>query len=382
LSKLKRGYQAGVGNIKTKDAYDPFPRTGLVKQYEGFIRGEVRDYCKQYPNMRYEEMLAEAVKIAIDFEPKFRPETGYDFSTPLRHHLKGLHRFAQNEFSSWQIPVSKWQLEANRLEQQRNGIGGDDPRVVNFLGGGNGARITLDFQWTQATPVSDITVTYGADGVPPVIDRHRVVIGTQLRNNDWDHANRVVDRATPDVKVVLEDRKPSPTTRGYARAIMAWSECRQREADQEAENQRHGDYAPVFLKPDRMQADIEFYKGREPPKLNPDYIAVCSLSDAYTHDDDWVGNLADTIADGAPANAAADYADQLRNAAETDRLRGVVEAERPFLSPKQATVLNDWLLGNRSIAEVADKVGMTKGGVSKMATRIAETLVTRLKDQK
>jgi hypothetical protein len=106
------------------------------------------------------------------------------------------------------------------------------------------------------------------------------------------------------------------------------------------------------------------------------------LSDAYTHDDDWVGNLADTIADGAPANAAADYADQLRNAAETDRLRGVVEAERPFLSPKQATVLNDWLLGNRSIAEVADKVGMTKGGVSKMATRIAETLVTRLKDQK
>jgi hypothetical protein len=45
-------------------------------------------------------------------------------------------------------------------------------------------------------------------------------------------------------------------------------------------------------------------------------------------------------------------------------------------------VLNDWLLGNRSIAEVADKVGMTKGGVSKMATRIAETLVTRLKDQK
>jgi hypothetical protein len=45
-----------------------------------------------------------------------------------------------------------------------------------------------------------------------------------------------------------------------------------------------------------------------------------------------------------------------------------------FMSPKEATVLNERLLASRPIAEVADRVGMTKGGVSKMATRLAEGL--------
>ena len=282
MSKLKRAYQAGVGNIKVVKAYSPFPRTGLVKKYEPFIRNEVRDYCKQYPSVRYEEMLAEAVKIAVKFEPKFDPNLGNDFSTPLRWHLRELHRFAQKEFSCWQMPVSTTGRETNDLERRRNGIGGDDPRRVNFSGGGNGARFTLDLQWITG-PLIDVTASYSLE------HRHRVVVGTHLRNSEWDYANGVMDRATPDVKVVLEDRKPSPITSAYIAALLAHSEQRQRETDQEAENQRNGDWAPVFLTPNQLRLDIGFYNGRQPPKLEPDYLPIASLSESITNDDGRLG---------------------------------------------------------------------------------------------
>src|SRR5262245_14942708 len=81
-----------MGNIKDEKSYDPFPRTGLVKQYEPFIRAFVGRFCKQYPLVDYQRALLEAVKIAVEFEPTVNPETGYDFSTPLRQHLQGLKR--------------------------------------------------------------------------------------------------------------------------------------------------------------------------------------------------------------------------------------------------------------------------------------------------
>jgi hypothetical protein len=74
-----------------------------------------------------------------------------------------------------------------------------------------------------------------------------------------------VDRATPDVKAVLEDRKPSPITNGYIRAVITHSERQQREANQEAENQRNGNYAPVFSQADEQKIDIGFYEARKPP---------------------------------------------------------------------------------------------------------------------
>jgi hypothetical protein len=305
MSKITRRYQAGVGNIKNDKAYDPFPKSGLVKKYAPFIRSEVRDYCKQYPYVRYEEMLAEAIKIAVEVESRFDPNLGNDFSTPLRWWLMGLHRFAQKDFSSWQMPVPKVRRDANELETRRNGIGGDDPRAVIFAGGGNGSRITLDFEWL--TPRSDLIVIFSRDHDPTApfqcpLDRHRVVIGTQLRNSEWDHANGVVDRATPDVKVVLEGQKPSSITHGYIKAAITHAERQQREADQEAENQRNGDYAPVFLKPNHQSIDVAFYEGRKPPKLEPDYEPVASLDETHTDDEASKSTLADTIADGSPAS--------------------------------------------------------------------------------
>jgi hypothetical protein len=342
------------------NTYDPFPKAGLVRKYAPFIRKEAAEYCKMYSYVRPEEMLAEAIKIAVEFEPNFDPSLANDFSTPLRHHLKGLHRFAQKQFRSWQMPVSKAQRDANELERKRNGIGGDDPRAVNFSGGGNGARFTLDFQWL--TP-----------------DRHRVVLGTQLRNSDWDHANGVAGQATPNVKAVLEGRGPSPITAGYLRAVLSHDIRRQCEADREAENQRNGDYAPVFLKPDYQSIDVRFYKGRQPPKLSPDHTPVASLDETRTDDEGSKTTLADAVADTAPAENAEAREDEARIEADNIRYLTAIETMRPSLSDKEATVLDSWLLGNLTIAQVADKVSMTKGGVSKMAARLEKKLRNNLK---
>ena len=47
----KRRRNRRSGNIIIDQAYDPFPKSGLVKQYEPFIRKEVTKYCRQYPSL-------------------------------------------------------------------------------------------------------------------------------------------------------------------------------------------------------------------------------------------------------------------------------------------------------------------------------------------
>jgi hypothetical protein len=39
----------GPGNIKAEMAYDPFPKSGLVKQYEPLIRKRASEFCERYP---------------------------------------------------------------------------------------------------------------------------------------------------------------------------------------------------------------------------------------------------------------------------------------------------------------------------------------------
>jgi hypothetical protein len=96
LSRRKRKSR-GPGNIKADPGYDPFPKSGLVKQYEPFIRKYVGGFCERYPGLQRDGVLFEAVAIATKVEQAFKPELGHDFSTPLRHALKGLHRYAKKE---------------------------------------------------------------------------------------------------------------------------------------------------------------------------------------------------------------------------------------------------------------------------------------------
>ena len=364
MSKLKRGYQT----------FSPFPKTGLVKDHEGKIREHVGWFCKKFPNLRREEVLIEAVRLASRAEQLHDPKKGA-FWTLCEYRLRELNRFAEREFNSWRIPLSKVldkdEIERRETEERRNGIGGDEPRQINFSGMGNGTRLTWDLQWFNATPASSITVTFGE--APAIVNRHRVRIGTQLRSGEESYARGVMERASPDVKTVLEGREPSPITRGYVRAVADHNERREREAQQEAENRRFGDYDAVILPTSEQKFDIAFYKGRNPPKFSPDYIQIVSLSETVTHDDGHVSTLADTIAGPEPVSDSREGIKQ--------QLKDAIAAERPHLSEREAGVLDQRTLAGRPIMQVALDLGMTKGGISKVEDRVIERLTRRLNEK-
>ena len=58
---------------------------------------------------------------------------------------------------------------------------------------------------------------------------------------------------------------------------------------------------------------------------------MCSLSDAYSHDDGWKGNLEDTIAAGAEIQS------------ENDVIIDAIKVERPFMSEAE-TAVADWMI--------------------------------------
>jgi hypothetical protein len=201
------------GNIKDEPEYDPFPKTGLVREYEPFIRKRVTTFCKAYPAVRRQDALIEAVKIAVEVEAKFKPELGYDFSTFLRGHLKGLKRILvdkEQAYSKHLIHVPDGEVSEEIIKQRalddmadaefdRRKLG----RVEVGLGtGGNGARVRLDLTGP--------------------------IIGFQLFDRAWDHVLGAVDRISRDLRTLADLIANLP---GVERAIVAHNERCQREAD-------------------------------------------------------------------------------------------------------------------------------------------------------
>jgi len=125
--RRKRRESRSAGNIKAEGVYDPFPKSGLVKQYERFIRKHVREFCAGYPGLQYELALGWAIERAIAAEAKFKPELGNDFSTFLRPYLRRLHRLAQRETNDCrkstkprrrEIVVKPRRRESDRMSQR------------------------------------------------------------------------------------------------------------------------------------------------------------------------------------------------------------------------------------------------------------------------
>ena len=79
-----------------KIEYNRFPTSGLLWQYKPFILTEAWKYSRRYW-LPLDVVLDHAVYLAAIAEKKFDPGRGYDFSTFLRWHLRGLHRFCQKE---------------------------------------------------------------------------------------------------------------------------------------------------------------------------------------------------------------------------------------------------------------------------------------------
>src|SRR5215831_3733113 len=165
------------GNIKAESAYDPFPRSGLVKQFEPFIRKEVGKFCKRYPKLRRDDVLFEAIRLALTAEKKFNPKLGYDFSTPLRHHLKGLHRFAEREARLHRVNVALVDDGFQKAQEAKEAKEAKTPDG-KFYPGPNGPRFTQDFEWMEKGK------------------RKRAVVRVRLAGGS------PIDRASPDVRTI------------------------------------------------------------------------------------------------------------------------------------------------------------------------------------
>ena len=104
----------------------------------------MREFCSGYPQLTYEDTLIEAVRIAVDVEKRFDPKRGHNFSTPLRKHLMGLIRFVEKISGDNETDIYLTKEEKARLATEE----AHQVPAPSFRGG-NGARLTVDFQWLE-----------------------------------------------------------------------------------------------------------------------------------------------------------------------------------------------------------------------------------------
>ena len=219
--------------MKSDAAYDPFPKTGLVKDYEPFIRSWVADFCKQFPWVSYQDALNEAVLRATTAAQRFKPEFGYDFSTYLRHYLKKLYVMQEEEKGWSHAAPTDWAQDQEAA-----------PKPI-FPRGANGTRVALDrWQWA------------GDD------QRKGVVVGFQLRDNSVSYSTGVTDRTSVALDILRGD--DSPGALGRVKAAIDHLERRQREAVAEVEDRHRGVYDPTFLEACRLAQHVERYRAHTP----------------------------------------------------------------------------------------------------------------------
>jgi hypothetical protein len=72
MSRKRKRRNRRPGNIKNDPLYDPFPKAGLVRQYELYIRKVVRQFAKAYPHILLQDLLFRAVELASAAEKTFK----------------------------------------------------------------------------------------------------------------------------------------------------------------------------------------------------------------------------------------------------------------------------------------------------------------------
>jgi hypothetical protein len=305
------------GNIESSGDPDPFPRTGLVKRYEPFIRSYVGEFCRDHPGAIYEHALVDAVRIATDCAARFKPELGFDFSTPLRQWLKRLGRLFEQDRFQIKLPGIK------EVEEKAEPIPAIDYR------GGNGTRITIDRQW----------ITNGSFNC-----RHRVVIGAQLNSRGEAEAREAIGRISGALDKLLDNR-PLTEIRADIHGILG------------------------------EHADVQFPEARKPPNFKWPATVLMVSFDEVVGKDELEGNLRlkDVIAGSDPRG--------IPNAdSDVEKLRRAIEAEKPFLIPNERKML-EWKLDRQggTLCHWAARNGISKGHASKLNQRITERLGVRMK---
>jgi hypothetical protein len=404
MSRKHKRRRHRPGNIKNDPVYNPFPQSGLVKQFEPYIRKVVTQFAKAYPHTPRQDLLFRAIELAFAAEKTFKPELGFSFATHLggferRGRLKELHRLNDQFLKEQGAPIYRTKEDLAHEEAEEVGEPTD---AVNFAGGGNGVRLLFDLQWWEAL-LSDVVRfidpgpdrrrqrwfskasghfskagghcdngTSLAEGqIPTTKLRHRLKLGTQLRKSD--NARAVHERISRDVPEVIKQQPPGPSLMGWIMAVIDHQIRRQREADDEAQKRLRGDHSPTLLEAVRNAIDLKFYKGRKPPRFLPQYMPMARLDDAYSHQDgsngesDWKRTMHDTIAAGREGMALEQ---------EMQEALAKAAAIRPTLTNKTDIEMLDSLVARLrgdvrgGLSAIAEEIGITKGAASKAFQRL------------
>jgi hypothetical protein len=325
--------RTGPGNIKPDHQFNPFRREGLTNDFEPFIRKEVDRYCKSYPHVPRGDMLGEAVRLSLLAEARFQPALGHSFATFVAPRLRELHRFARAYDGHQQVKIYEApEAKAKRLAEER----GEDPRPIAFKGG-NGARLTLDWQ---------------------SIRRCRVVFGLQIRTAM--DAIGLADRLQ-ELRRLIPGRTDGIGA-AYFRAVADHLFRRQQEADDEAAKRVVGDHSPTFLEAEPV-TNVQPVGAKKPPKFLPEYLPVISLDDTVGFDEDGHRlTLHDVIA--APERTRVPEAEAIE----------AINQRRQFMSRTEdiaADTAIETIRGKPySLSDLANRLGMTKGGASKVWHRM------------
>ena len=197
-------------NIALAAEIEPWPRYGLVAKYKPFILKRIKPFLENNRHLNRNEVITDAIRITWEASQKFKQELGYDFSTYLRHLLPN------RLYDLYGIEKSKTDEEPDILKTE----------PLQFLGGGNGARLVLD------------------TGV--------LSVGVRVTGNDLNYLLGTLERLRNNTAVIPRDHE---NAQPYLRAIVDHTERREREAQAEAE-----DGGVVLLEARDLQADIRLFK--------------------------------------------------------------------------------------------------------------------------
>jgi RNA polymerase sigma factor (sigma-70 family) len=337
-----------MSNIKADSAYDPFPKSGLVKQYERFIRKRVAKFREEFPWTSYDDVLIEAVKLADQAAKRFNPGLGYDFSTFLIPYLKKLYAMQEEEKGWSHATPTDWAQDQER-----------SPAPI-YPTGANGTRIALD-RWKL-----------GDD------KRKGIVIAMTLRDNTEGHSVGFIERVSAALTVLGNDDAPGAD--GRLRAAIDHLERVQREQDAEAEDRRFGIYEPTFLEARRVPLHLQRYEART---LRHSGFFPDKHDGRERWGDDWQQSLG-TILYAKPSQSrlrSRGLSGDEIDAAEY-RFERAGEALRRFLTPDERVVL-DWM-GDQMFGEAhisADELANQIGRSRRTIYKIRDRLILKLKKE-
>jgi hypothetical protein len=243
MKRRRKKYKPLEGNIEKNDPYyDPFPKTGPIKDYEPLIRDRVVKFCKLYPHARPANVLNEAVLLAQKALDKFDPARGWKFGTLLILYLRGLPKMFEEE-RGWSH--SDPSLELGEQEPS--------PALIIPPGGANGTRVWLDW-WKFA----------GCDGIFVRDVRTGLKIGFQLYDRSESYAKDASARISAALRAFDDMNIRDDVVLGRLRAALDHAERRAREEQQEAEDRARGDYSPTFLEVRQTAFVMKPYEAKTP----------------------------------------------------------------------------------------------------------------------